>query len=199
MSSVTPFPSANVARRSDQRGAGGYRPLRCVGEVALPTPLVTDVARLLDTEGDVDRWSCRSLQHPDGGSPESVFEVERTTGLERIRVMENGPAEPQHAGHRDADGTPVRFMFRADVDAVRLENAQLILPHATWRVSLDDRIRLLAVLDEEGSVTLGECLAIFRNTSRPIAAVASLALAHVVDLDLDTPLGSRSRVIRRPD
>ncbi|WAJ29534.1 hypothetical protein [Antarcticirhabdus aurantiaca] len=84
-----------------------------------------------------------------------------------------------------------------DVDPVRLENARAIFPHARWRVTLDDRVRLLAALDEEGSVTLADCLGILRHTSRPVAAVAALALARLVDLDLDEPLGARTRVIRR--
>jgi len=98
-----------------------------------------------------------------------------------------------------AYGSDVRIITSADLDPVRLQNARLVLPYARWRVSLDDRVRLLAVLDEEGSVTLAECLSIFRNTTRPVAAVASLALDRVVDLDLDTPLGSRTRVIGRRD
>lgn len=147
---------------------------------------------------DVERWSCRPAPSDVSDRNGVVFEVHRATGTERLLPSEHADAGGDARDRQPACGT-ARVVTRDDIDPVRLDNAKLILPYARWRVSIDDRVRLLAALDEEGSVTLGECLAIFRNTSRPIAAVAALVLARIVDLELDTPLGSRSRVIRRPD
>lgn len=170
-----------------------YRPLRCRGEVVLPSALALDVAQQLDVDPDVEHWRCRV---PFGD--EGLIADFATYGArgEELLILRSAVSDID-----DRTSLPrcARFVSASDVDPVRGENARLILPYARWRVSLDDRIRLLAVLDEEGSVSLGECLAIFRNTARPIAAVASLALARVVDLELDTPLGSRTRVIRRAD
>ncbi|WP_157944546.1 hypothetical protein [Mangrovicella endophytica] len=197
MSVVIPSLLASSVTRPGVDGIAGHRPLRCIGDAILPTPLAVDVARILDTDGDVERWASRRVEPLGAPLPGVVFDVVRASGHEQIRLLEDGATNVVR--ECDPDDVPVRVMGRRDIDPVRLENAKLILPYARWRVSLDDRIRLLAVVDEEGSVTLGECLSILRNTSRPIAAVASLALARVVDLELDAPLGSRTRVIRRPD
>ncbi len=183
------------ARRTDgPPGDGpGYQPLRCRGEVAFPSSLSVDVARLLDVDSEVDYWRCRVAV--DGLPFPADFVTYGDRGAEHVFVR------PEAVPDADCHDLPPggRVVTPSDIDPVRLENAKLILPLARWRVSLDDRVRLLAALDEEGSVTLADCLAILRHTSRPVAAVASLALARVVDLDLDTPLGSRTRVIRRAD
>jgi hypothetical protein len=173
------------------RGGIGYQPLRCRGEAWLRYALSMDVARLLDIDPAVDHWQC---QVP-------------LVGIEGVAdFVTDGPGGQEHllldSGDRvlpDRQSLPsgTRIVAAGDVDPVRLENAKLILPFARWRVSLDDRVRLLALLDEEGTVTLADCLGIMRNTSRPVAAVASLALAHIIDMDLDEPIGARTRVIRR--
>lgn len=170
----------------------GYQPLRCRGEVRLPSAFSMDVARLLDTDPAVEHWRCQVplvgiegvadfITHGPGGQEQLILDLSDRLLPERSRLPQN-----------------TRIVAAGDVDPVRLDNAKLVLPFARWRVSLDDRVRLLAILDEEGTVTLADCLGIMRNTSRPVAAVASLALAHIVDMDLDEPLGSRTRVIRRP-
>ncbi|WP_161992871.1 hypothetical protein [Aureimonas leprariae] len=172
---------------------GNYRPIRCRGDAVFPSAMAVDVARLLDVDPAVEHWRCRV---PVAGTAHVAdFGASGSRGEELLFVVPEG--RPFPAIHRESLPPGARFVLPADIDPVRLENARAILPFARWRVSLDDRIRLLAALDEEGSVTLAECLGILRNTSRPIAAVASLALARFVDLDLDEPIGSRTRVIRR--
>lgn len=198
MSSVFHSSVASTSGHPRKGTAAAYRPLRCVGEAVLATPLAVDLARLLDVDADVERWSCGPAGTDASESARIVFEVIRATGTEHLLPSERSDAGGEARERQPACGTArVRIVTRGDIDPIRLENAKLILPYAKWRVSIDDRVRLLAALDDEGSVTLGECLAIFRNTSRPIAAVAALALARVVELDLDEPLGSRTRVIRR--
>lgn len=174
------------------RGEGcAYLPLRCQGEANFTTALAADVARLLDVDPAVSHWRCQVPvawcdTHAD-------FATYGDRGLEYLFVGGCRAA----VGAATAFPPAARFVSKGDVDPIRLENARLILPLARWRVAIDDRVRLLAVLDEEGSVTLADCLGILRHTSRPIAAVAALALARVVDMDLDEPIGSRTRVIRR--
>jgi hypothetical protein len=173
------------------RGGIGYQPLRCRGEVRLPSAFSMDVARLLDIDPAVDHWQC---QVPLVGIEGVVDFVTHGAGGHEYLVLDFGD---RVLPERSRLPLRTRIVTTGDVDPVRLENAKLILPFARWRVSLDDRVRLLAVLDEEGTVTLADCLGIMRNTSRPVAAVASLALAHIIDMDLDEPIGSRTRVIRR--
>ena len=170
-----------------------HRLLRCVGEASFASPLAADVALLLDVDPDVDRWRCR-VAVGDAGLV-ADFETCGGRGRECLFVAAEGAASFSFGPW--ALPANARIVGPDDIDPVRLENARAIVPYARWRVTLDDRVRLLAALDEEGSVTLADCLGILRHTSRPVAAVAALALARVVDLDLDSPLGSRTRVIRR--
>lgn len=194
--------------RSDHKvpsGAGGHpssasrtgfearhRPLRCVGEASFASALATDVALLLDVDPCVDRWRCRVAVGETGLVAD--FETSGCRGQEFLFVRDAAALPPSNGSALPPNA---KVVGPDDVDPVRLENARAIVPHARWHVTLDDRVRLLAALDEEGSVTLADCLNILRHTSRPVAAVAALALARVVELDLDEPLGSRTRVIRR--
>lgn len=199
MPSVSTFPHPRPAARTALPSVPGYSPLRCVGEAFLPSQLAVDLAQVLDVDADVERWSCRCAGGRDG-QRSVMFEVHRAGKIESLLVGAVEDTRTEVSPPLGLSGSPpLRCVTNGDIDPVRLANARLLLPHAGWRVSLDDRVRLLAVLDEEGSITLGECLSVFRHTSRPIVAVASLALARVVDIDLDMPLGARTRVIRRPD
>lgn len=181
-------PGPATSNRSD---GSDYRPLKCRGEAMFASAMAVDMARLLDVDPDVDHWSCGVPI--EGGARLADFVTYGTRGKEHLILQSTTPSCPDPACLQ----TATKIVTRCDIDPIRLENAKLILPFARWRVSLDDRVRLLAVLDEEGSVTLAECLGILCHTSRPVAAVAALALARVVDMDLDEPIGSRTRVIRR--
>ncbi|WP_061937562.1 hypothetical protein [Aureimonas sp. AU22] len=170
-----------------------HRPLRCIGDASFASALAADVALLLDVDPSVHRWRCRVAVGRDGLVAD--FETWGSGGQEFLFVAADSP--PSCDPRALALPSSAKVVGPDDVDPIRLENARAIVPYARWRVTLDDRVRLLAALDEEGSVTLADCLGILRHTSRPVAAVAALALARVVDLDLDEPLGSRTRVIRR--
>jgi hypothetical protein len=78
---------------------------------------------------------------------------------------------------------------------VRLENARELLRYASWRVSLSDRVRLLAALDQEGSLTMAEAMTTIRNGADPIAAIAALCLHRFIEIDLDSGrIGPQTRV-----
>lgn len=59
-----------------------------------------------------------------------------------------------------------------------------------------DRVRLLAGLDENGSLTVAECFGAFLET-QPMAGLASLFLHRVVHIDLDHGLIGPETVVRR--
>ncbi|WP_246688925.1 hypothetical protein [Mesorhizobium sp. WSM4310] len=61
---------------------------------------------------------------------------------------------------------------------------------------MGDRIRLLGALDEAGSVSVGECLAAFRETV-PIAGLSSLVLHRFVEIDLDEARIGPETAVRR--
>ena len=79
----------------------------------------------------------------------------------------------------------------------RMENAADLLRYARWRVSLADRICLLHALDQEGSLSLVDCMDVLRSCTQPMAAIAALALQRHVSIDLDSGrLAPETRVTR---
>jgi hypothetical protein len=72
-----------------------------------------------------------------------------------------------------------------------------LLRYAAYEVSLGDRVRLLAFLDEHGPAPLATCLSVLRNVRDPVGSIAPLALRMFVEIELDhAPLGPDSIVSR---
>ncbi|WP_234804014.1 hypothetical protein [Ensifer adhaerens] len=78
----------------------------------------------------------------------------------------------------------------------RLRNARDLLRYGNYRCPLGDRIRVMAALDEVGSFSIAEGLALFREIA-PMAGLASLALQRIVSLELDEALIGPDTCIRR--
>jgi hypothetical protein len=79
----------------------------------------------------------------------------------------------------------------------RLGNAKDLMRYASHRTPLGDRLRLLGALDENGSLTVAECLSAFQET-KPVPGLASLILHAYVEVDLDErPLGPETIVRRK--
>ncbi len=90
-----------------------------------------------------------------------------------------------------------RLVGHAEIyDGFLLQNARDLLRYQGHRVPLGDRVRLLACLDEHGSLTLSECLQIIRET-QPVAAVASLILQRLLVVELDSALIGPETLVRR--
>jgi hypothetical protein len=82
---------------------------------------------------------------------------------------------------------------------IRVKNAKDLLRYAKFEAALSDRIRLLAALDEHGSLSVAECLNAFQET-KPIAGLASLVLHRFIMMDLDDALiGPETQVRRKRD
>ncbi|WP_294644883.1 hypothetical protein [uncultured Aureimonas sp.] len=146
-------------------------------------------------------WSCLPPALSNGSETFAVdLAATRTSGIEYIAATEraDGPGAPEWASRAVAElGATLRVVPHADILGHRLDNARELLRYAKWRVSLSQRITLLAALDHEGSLTLVECMSAVRNSTDPIGAVAALALRRFVEIDLDSgPLGPETRVIR---
>ena len=61
---------------------------------------------------------------------------------------------------------------------------------------MGDRVRLLAALDENGSMTVSECMPAFLETP-PIAGLSSLILHRFVEIELDEARISPETQVRR--
>lgn len=77
-------------------------------------------------------------------------------------------------------------------DGPFLENAKDLLRYGNSVLSLGDRLRVMGVLEQEGSLTVKDCLAIFTET-KPIAGLAQLILHGFVKLTWTANCSARSR------
>lgn len=82
----------------------------------------------------------------------------------------------------------------------RFGNSKLAWLYARHPVNIDDRMRILQMLADEGPLTLGEIVRDSRFHREPSSAVMALACSDLIELDLDShPLGPETTVrIRRP-
>ncbi len=81
-------------------------------------------------------------------------------------------------------------------DGYLLQNARDLLRYQGHRVPLGDRVRLLACLDEHGSLTFSECLQVVRET-QSVPALASLILQGLLVVELDNALIGPETLVRR--
>jgi hypothetical protein len=81
-------------------------------------------------------------------------------------------------------------------DGFRLRNARDLLRYTGHNVPLGDRVRVLAALDENGSLALSELLGAIRET-QPVAALASMILRGFLEIELDDALIGPETQVRR--
>lgn len=90
-----------------------------------------------------------------------------------------------------------RVVDRSEIyDGFRLRNAADLLRYEGHNVPLGDRVRLLAALDENGSLSFADCLRVIRET-QPVAALASLILQGLIEVELDEALIGPETMVRR--
>ena len=94
-------------------------------------------------------------------------------------------------GHRYRPVAMIDF-----ADSFRLRNAKDLLRYGFYRPPLGDRIRLLAGIEEMGSLTIAECLSAIRE-GRPMPTLASLILQRFLEVDLDDELLNPETQVRR--
>jgi hypothetical protein len=177
--------------------------VRCFGTPLFRTQIARDLGCLLDLDNDVIFWTCLPMALGEGRAAHVPdFLVERGTGTtieDAIDGQVGGPAswvvEAAHrAGHRYSAARSIQMNA-----GYRLQNARDLLRYARWHCPLGDRVRLLAALDEVGSMTVAECLPAFKETP-PIAGFASLVLHRFIEVELDEArIGPETTVRRRRD
>lgn len=172
--------------------------VRCSGPPLFRSQLARDIACLLDVDQDVISWSCLSplFRHEDESFQADLL-VERAGDSCIIQAFDGG--EPVPLWLKDVAGKAgynVQLLTRADLPSIRLRNAKDLIRYARYDVPLDDRIRLLAYLDEHSSLTVAECLSVFR-TIAPIPGLASLILQRIISVDLDESLIGPETIVRR--
>lgn len=183
-------------RTADKVGAIFYpvQTLKCVGQPVFRSQAARDYACLLDVDDTVTSWRC--CAEVDAGSPSTVADlvVHRHQHRGTVIVVDGKGEAGVPDGYHQAD-----IVYRAEFPETRLQNARELLRYANYRVGLSDRVRLLACLDEHGSLSVAECLHLFQDV-RPIAGIARLFLQRFIDMDIDEALiGPESQVRRKRD
>ncbi|MBA8878287.1 hypothetical protein [Phyllobacterium myrsinacearum] len=180
----------------------GYFPprgtVRCSGIARFRNQLARDYGCLLDLDADVSSWSCLDIE---------LVQSERTH-LPDFSVVRNGiqslvdiipdetglPAWVSHAVVAAGYNHQV-VKFRDVPQNLRLQNARDLLRYARWVCPLGDRIRIVAALDEHGSLSLSDCLSAFREIP-PIAGLSSLILHRHIQIEIDDALIGPDTMVR---
>jgi hypothetical protein len=184
-----------------------YRPyfpfltLKCLGRPLYRSREARNYACLLDLDPSVVSWQCITHALADSHGPERYyvdFMVEKDH--ERLLV---------EVWNRDLGNTEwissLAEQFECRYHAVlmseirkqpRLQNARDLLRYAGYDAALGDRIRILAALDELGTLTLAECLSAVRD-GRPMQTVAAMILGGHIEVELDEELLGPDTAVRR--
>lgn len=175
--------------------------LKCEGMPQFRSSVARDFAYLLAVDPAVTSWATRppSLAVEDRLHV-ADFKVMDADGVPWIldcfdqNLYELTPAIKRAAC---AYGYRHRVVERAELyDGYRLQNAKDLLRYANFRVSLAERVRLLAMLDDQGSLTLSEC-AVIVSGKYGVAVVASLVLQGLLEVDLDAAMLGPETMVRR--
>lgn len=187
---------AEAARRSHHpRGT-----VRCLGTPLFRSSAARDCACLFDVDPDISSWACLPLALCDGDSihvPD--FRIERSDGAILVDVFQTLDQASIDWIKERAHEASFRheIVLESQINrGFRLRNAQDLLRYARWHTPLGDRLRLLAALDEYGSMTMAECLTVFRETL-PIAGLAALILHRFLEIELDDELINPDTTVRR--
>lgn len=184
-----------------------YRPLfpfvtvKCVGRPLFRSKEARDYACLLDVDGDVVSWHSMILPLPDIGHEDAPyyvdFEVRTLTEVLYVEVGRKPGSIPSwFPGALSALGYRYHFVSFSEFDPVRLANARDLARYAGYEPALGDRIRVLAALDEMGSLALTECMTAVRE-GRAMDTIASMILQRHLEVDLDECLLGPDTVVRR--
>ncbi|WP_143240250.1 hypothetical protein [Agrobacterium sp. DSM 25558] len=111
-------------------------------------------------------------------------------------VMSRRPAPAWIGSAVTHQGFKYQEVTRGDVDPIRLKNCKDLIHYAGREVTLGDRVRLMAALEHEGTLSVADCLTLFRE-NRPIEGLANMALERFVSLDLDTALIGPETSVRK--
>ncbi|MEY9780320.1 hypothetical protein [Sinorhizobium fredii] len=173
--------------------------IKCDGRAQFRSQQARDFACLLDLDPEVARWSTAPPLLRNGDDEYQLdFVVLTENGSFLIDVGQEEPSPPiwlssaiESMGHRYRPVAMINF-----ADSFRLRNAKDLLRYGFYRAPLGDRIRLLAGLEEMGSLTIAECLSAIRE-GRPMPTLASLILQGFLEIDLDDALISPETQVRR--
>ena len=175
-------------------------PAKCRRPQTYRSHAAREYAYLLEVDPGVVGWQCSSLVLSNGGEthqPDFIVD-EANGGSCLVSISSARLAAPSWIG---AEAARLGFLHRTEfledfAKGFRLRNARELARYACHRCSLGDRIRLLAALDDLGSLTVAESLSAFHE-GRAVAGLASLFLGGFIEMDIDTSLIGPETQVRR--
>ena len=167
--------------------------LKCIGPAVFRSQAMRDAACLFDVDMAVKSWTCNAdeLLLEDGELYTPDFKVQTSAGETFFHDVDD---------RRDLAAADVLIAAAAVIGAdysvleqelfrgsFRLRNAHDLLRYGNYRVPLGDRVLVMRMLDEHGSLSLHDCLSVFRE-GRPMACLASMLFGGFIEIDLDGAL-----------
>lgn len=172
--------------------------VRCSGEPMFRSQLARDLGCLLDVDHSVVAWLCLPRQVDAEIGPhvfDFLVDYDDGTRVYVDAVEDEGSPDIKEAAA--VAGLCHRFELRDQIEhGFRLQNARDLLRYARWRTPLNDRVRMLAVLDEAGSLQICECINVFREVP-PMTGIAWMNLHRLIDIDLDEAMIGPETILRR--
>ncbi|MES5097865.1 hypothetical protein ABUK73_06515 [Agrobacterium sp. BA1120] len=175
--------------------------IKCDGPAVFRSQIARDAACLFDVNPSISSWHCMPMSLDYGGGVHVPdFGVLNEDGgrflvdaSDRIMPVDSEEIAVVAENH----GIRYRRLVAEEIyDGARLQNAKDLLRYGGSVLALGDRLRLLAALDDNGNLTVAECLTAFTET-RPVAGLAQLILRGFVEVDLDMELIGPETVVRR--
>jgi hypothetical protein len=183
-------------------GLGLFAGPKCKVAIPVSHVLIRDAMQQASLDPSVRAIHYRKAPDPYGTqvTPMSVV-LERIDGDFLLAICETRPRRSGEklarlAGELEVNG--LRLLERDALDVRReplFSNARAVWSNERFPVSLRDRLRIAAVLGEQGPQSIGEIEEHARPTCDIIAAISALACEALVEIDIRvTPLGSRTLV-----
>lgn len=175
--------------------------VKCDGPSVFRSQTARDVACLFDVNPSISSWHCMPMSLDYGGGvhiPDfGVLNEDGgrllVDGSDRVMPVDSKKIEATAETH----GIRYRRLSAEEIyDGARLQNAKDLLRYGGSALALGDRLRLLAALEENGNLTVAECLTAFTET-RPVAGLAQMILRGFIEVDLDMELIGPETVVRR--
>ncbi|MFK0209193.1 hypothetical protein [Agrobacterium sp. NPDC090283] len=172
--------------------------VRCSADPMFRSRSARDLGCILDVDPNVVAWLCLPFEFETEAGPhvpDYLVDYEDGTRILLDAVEEKELPEIKEGAA--LAGFRYRGVTRDEVEGgFRLANSRDMLRYANSRTPLNDRIRLLSALEESGSLTVAECLSIFKEV-QPMTGISWMFLHRLIVLDLDDAMIGPESVIRR--
>ncbi len=172
--------------------------VRCSGDVMFRSQLARDLGCLLDVDETVVAWLCLPVEvsTSDGVHvPDVMVDYDDGRRVFLDACDEEGDASVSEGAA--CSRIHHRFVPREEIEAgCRLVNAKDMLRYANYRTPLNDRMRLLAALEEAGSLAISECMHLFREV-QPMTGISWMLLNRMISADLDDRMLGPETALRR--